>query len=54
MKAAKGSIGRAVDEPDSKVRFYLFHGTDESQSSALGDRLVAALKASKHAIAPAS
>ena len=54
MKAAKGSIGRAVDEPDSKVRFYLFHGTDESQSSALGDRLVAALKASKHAIAPSS
>ncbi|HEU0284293.1 MAG TPA: DNA polymerase III subunit delta [Sphingomicrobium sp.] len=51
MKAIKGSIGRAVDEPDPKVRFYLFHGTDESQSSALGDRLVAALKASKHGIA---
>ena len=54
MKAAKGSIGRSVDEPDPKVRFYLFHGSDESQSSALGDRLVAALKASKHAIPPAS
>ena len=51
MKAVKGTIGRAVDEPDPKVRFYLFHGTDESQSSALGDRLVAALKASKHGIA---
>ena len=51
MKAVKGSIGRAVDEPDPKVRFYLFHGTDESQSSALGDRLVAALKASKHGLA---
>ena len=51
MKSIKGSIGRAVDEPDPKVRFYLFHGTDESQSSALGERLVAALKASKHAIA---
>lgn len=51
MKAIKGSIGRAVDEPDPKVRFYLFHGTDESQSSALGDRLVTALKASKHGIA---
>lgn len=51
MKAVKASIGRAVDEPDPRVRFYLFHGTDESQSSALGDRLVAALKASRHAIA---
>jgi DNA polymerase-3 subunit delta len=51
VKSIKGSIGRAVDEPDPKVRFYLFHGTDESQSSALGDRLVAALKASKHGIA---
>ena len=51
MKAVKGAIGRAVDEPDPRVRFYLFHGTDESQSSALGDRLVTALKASKHGIA---
>ena len=51
MKAVRGSIGRAVDEPDPRIRFYLFHGTDESQSSALGDRLVTALKASKHAIA---
>lgn len=51
MKSIKGSIGRSVDEPDPKVRFYLFHGTDESQSSALGDRLVTALKASKHGIA---
>ncbi|WP_395624041.1 DNA polymerase III subunit delta [Sphingomonas daechungensis] len=54
MKAAKGSIGRSVDQPDPSIRFYLFHGTDESQSSALGERLVAALKASKQAIAPAS
>lgn len=51
MKAVKGNIGRAVDEPDPKVRFYLFHGTDEAQSSALGDRLAAALKASKTSIA---
>lgn len=50
MKAIKGSIGRSVDEPDPKVRFYLFHGADEAQSSALGDRLAAALKASKHAV----
>lgn len=54
MKAAKGSIGRSVDEPDTRVRFYLFYGTDESQSSALGDRLVASLKAAKHQIAPSS
>ena len=54
MKAVKGSIGRSVDEPNSKVRFYLFHGADESQSSALGDRLVAALKANKHSISSAS
>ena len=45
VRAPKGSIGRSVDEPDPKVRLYLFHGADESQSSALGDRLVAALKA---------
>ena len=51
MKAAKGTIGRSVDDPDARVRFYLFHGTDESQSSALGDRLIAARKAAKHQIA---
>jgi len=54
VKSVKGSIGRSVDEPDPKVRFYLFHGTDESQSSALGDRLVTALKANKHALAGGS
>ena len=51
MKSIKGSIGRSVDEPDPKVRFYLFHGADEAQSSALGDRLVAALNAVKHSVA---
>jgi DNA polymerase-3 subunit delta len=51
VKAQKASIGRAVDEPDRKVRFYLFHGPDEAQSSALGDRLVQALKAGKQPIA---
>ncbi|NUT00659.1 MAG: DNA polymerase III subunit delta [Sphingomonas sp.] len=51
MKAAKGSIGRSVDEPDPKIRFYLFHGSDEAQSSALGDRLVAARKADKQNVA---
>jgi DNA polymerase III subunit delta len=50
MKAARGSIGRSVDEPDSRVRFYLFHGPDEAQSSALGERLVLSLGATKQAM----
>lgn len=54
MKSAKGSIGQAVDRPNPEIRFYLFHGTDESQSTALGDRIVAALKGTKHSIAPAT
>ena len=54
MKAAKGSIGRSVDQPDPKIRFYLFHGADESQSAALGERLANALKATKQAVAPGS
>ena len=54
MKAVKGSIDRSIDQPDPRVRFYLFHGPDEAQSSALGDRLVAALKAAKHSVASGS
>lgn len=50
MKAAKASIGRAVDQPDPKIRFYLFHGPDEAQSRGLGDRLLQALGASKFAL----
>ena len=45
MKAAKSSIGRSVDQPDAGVRFYLFHGQDESQSRALAARLAEALGA---------
>ena len=44
MKSLKGSIARSVDEPDRRIRFYLFHGPDEAQSNALGDKLVASLK----------
>ena len=51
MKAARGSIGRSVDQPDRQIRFYLFYGPDEAQSAALGDRLVKALQAAKHPIA---
>jgi DNA polymerase-3 subunit delta len=51
VKASKQSIGRSVDQPDPKVRFYLFHGPDEAQSRALGARLLDALGASKFVIA---
>ena len=54
MKAAKGNIGQAVDDPDPRIRFYLFHGADEAEASALGDRLVAARKATKHSLAGSS
>ncbi len=51
MKAARQQIGRAVDQPDPKLRFYLFHGPDEAQSRALGARLVETLGAQKFIIA---
>jgi DNA polymerase-3 subunit delta len=51
VKATKATIGRAVDQPDGKLRFYLFHGQDESQSRALARRLVEALGASKFVLA---
>lgn len=47
MKAARATIGRAVDQPEHGARFYLFHGPDEAQSRALGERLLKALGASK-------
>jgi len=50
VKAAKQQIGRAVDQPNPEVRFYLFHGPDEAQSRALGGRLVEALAASRYLV----
>ena len=47
MKASKATIGRAVDQPADAVRFYLFHGQDESQSRALAARLAEALGATR-------
>lgn len=47
MKAAKGAIGRALDQPSAETRFYLFHGPDEAQSRSLAQRLLDALGASK-------
>jgi DNA polymerase III subunit delta len=51
VKAQKGSIGRAVDQPDPKIRFYLFLGQDEAQSRALAARLLEALGAAKTVLA---
>ena len=50
MKASKSSIVRAVEQGDPKLRFYLFHGPDDAQSRALGQRLVEALAASRFVI----
>ena len=50
MKASKSSVGRAVDQPDPKVRFYLFLGPDEAQSRALATRLLEALGAQKFVV----
>jgi DNA polymerase-3 subunit delta len=54
VKASKQSIGRAVDQPNSQTRFYLFHGPDEAQSRALGQRLAKALEATKFIVAAAA
>ena len=54
MKASKASVGRSVDQPDPKVRFYLFHGQDEAQARALGQRLVEALAASRFVLSGAT
>jgi DNA polymerase III subunit delta len=50
VKASKQSVGRAVDQPSPQVRFYLFHGPDEAQSRALGQRLLDATGASKFVV----
>lgn len=47
MKAAKANIGRSVDQPSPDVRFYLFHGQDDAQCRALGQRLLDALGATR-------
>lgn len=53
MRAQRGAIHRAVAEPDRSLRFYLFHGPDDSGSRALAERLRKALGAEKSAV-PAS
>lgn len=54
MKAARGSIPRALDRPDSGIRLYLLHGPDEGQSQALGERLLKVLGAEKQLLASGS
>lgn len=51
MKSNRSSVARAVDQPDPKVRFYLFLGQDEAQSRALAARLQEALGAAKFVLA---
>ena len=50
MKAVKASLGRALDQPDPSIRFYLFHGPDEAGSRALADRLLKGLGAERFAV----
>jgi DNA polymerase-3 subunit delta len=50
VKTSKSAIYRAVEQPDPKIRFYLFYGPDEAQSRALGDRLQAAVGATRSTI----
>jgi DNA polymerase III subunit delta len=47
VKAGKANIVRAVDQPSAAIRFYLFHGEDESQPRALAVRLLEALGATR-------
>lgn len=54
MKPAKGGGGRAVDQPDPRHRLFLLFGPDNAQARAFGDRLVAALGASRLIINGAS
>lgn len=54
MKASKGSIGSALDRPSSSIRFYLFHGPDESQSRGHAARLLTALGAEKFIVTGAA
>jgi DNA polymerase-3 subunit delta len=53
VKAARGTILRSVEQPDRAIRFYLFHGPDDSGSRALAERLLKGLGADKLGV-PAS
>lgn len=54
MKLTRSGLASALDKPDPAVRFYLFHGGDESQSRAHGERLLSGLQAKKLQLAQAT
>jgi len=54
VKANRSSIARAVDQPDPKIRFYLFLGQDEAQSREFGARLQEGLAAAKFVVSMAA
>lgn len=54
MKAAKATLGRALDQPDAAIRLYLFHGPDEAGSRALAGRLLKGLDSERFAMAGAA
>jgi DNA polymerase-3 subunit delta len=43
MKAVKAGLAKALERPDPAIRFYLFHGPDESGSRALAMQLLRGL-----------
>lgn len=47
VKADKSKLARSLDVPDPAIRFFLFHGEEQSGSQALAERLLAGLKAAK-------
>ncbi|MEO7241102.1 MAG: DNA polymerase III subunit delta, partial [Sphingomicrobium sp.] len=51
MKSAKGAIGRALDQPDPALRFYLLYGPDDAQSRGHGERLLKTLGATRFIVA---
>jgi len=54
VRSSKQAIGRAVDQPNPQVRFYLFHGPDGAQSRGLAERLREALGATKFTVLAAA
>ena len=50
MKAQRGAIIRSVEQPDRAIRFYLFHGPDDSGSRGLAERLLTAFGAQKSVV----
>jgi DNA polymerase-3 subunit delta len=54
VKATRQTIGRAVDQPNPDIVFYLFYGADNAQSRALAERLLTALGATRFLVSSAA